>query len=189
VTWQFKSNMAACYHEPQKVFEHDGISYYAADENGAEEFRGGLVLNLTARPHIIQSHNIPELRDHFDIGFDEIMIPCPDYRYPKVKASFWEAIHAYAVNKGYADVCVHCVGGHGRTGTVLCAMMIANKGMTTRQAITKVRTEYCRHAVESDIQVEYLRELDYILNGRKISECDGIRGSFELVKDIGQFNF
>jgi protein-tyrosine phosphatase len=189
VTWQFQSKMAACYHEPKKIFEHDGISYYAADEDGAEEFRGGLVLNLTAQPHIVPSHNIPELRDHFDIGFDEIMIPCPDYGLPKVRASFWEAIHTYAANKGYADVCIHCVGGHGRTGTVLCAMMIANKGMTMRRAITKVRTKYCKYAVESDGQVEYLRELDYLLNGRKISDRDGIQGSSHLVKDLDQFNF
>lgn len=189
MTWQFQSKLVSCYHEPQEIFEHEGVVYHAADEDGAEEFRGGLVLNLTPRAHIVPSHNIPELRDHFDIKFDEIMIPCPDFGLPAVRPTFWRAIHKYAVDKGYDDVCVHCVQGHGRTGTVMCALLIALKGMTIKKAITKVRAEYCKFAVESDRQVDYLRELDHELNGRKINERDGIIGSSHLIKDLDKFNF
>lgn len=189
MTWQFANKMISCYHEPHKVFEHEGVSYYAADEDGVESFSGGLVLNLTQRPHIVASHSIPELRDHFDIKFDEVLVPCPDFGLPMVRPTFWPAIHKYSVDKGYSDVCIHCVGGHGRTGTVACALLIALKGSSVKKAITRIRSDYCKFAVESDRQIEYLRELDNLFNGRKINERDGLTGSSVLTKDLESFNF
>lgn len=189
MTWQFASKMVSCYHKPQEIFEHEGISYHAADEDGVEEFSGGLVLNLTPRAHIVPSHSIPELKDHFDIRFDEVMVPCPDFGLPAVRDSFWEAIHKYAYDKGYSDVCVHCVQGHGRTGTVMSALLIALKGMTIRRAVSTVREDYCRMAVESEKQLSYLRELDRKLNGRRVNERDGLIGSSHLIKDLEDFKF
>lgn len=189
MTWQFAQKMISCYHQPQKIFEHDGIAYHAADEDGVEEFSGGLVLNLTQRPHIVPSHNIPELKDHFDIRFDEVMVPCPDFGLPAVRPTFWHAIHKYAVDKGYSDVCTHCVGGHGRTGTVMCALLITLKGFTVKKAISRVREDYCKFAVESDRQIEYLRELDRLYNGRRLNNKDGLEGSMHLIKELDNFNF
>lgn len=190
MTWNFgTTKTVSCYHEPKKLFDHDGVSYYASDEDGAEEFSGGLVLNLTPRPHILPSHSIPELKNHFDIRFDEIMVPCPDFGLPAVKPTFWDAIHDYSVNKGYKKVCVHCVQGHGRTGTVMSALLINLKGMGVKRAVTKVREDHCRFAVESDKQIRYLRELDYYKNNRKINEDDGLEGSSSLIKDLAYYQF
>ena len=172
----------ACDHTPKKIFEHEGVSYYAADEDGADEFGAGLVLNLTARSHILPSFSIPELKKHFAVEFDEVMVPCPDFGIPKVKDSFWRAIHKYSVKKGYKDVCVHCMGGHGRTGTALAALMIVLKKWSTKQAVTFLRTNYCEQAVESERQVDYLRELDETMNGRPYNHHDGLEGSAYIKK-------
>lgn len=51
-------------------------------------------------------------------------------------------------------VFVGCIGGHGRTGTVLAALV---KQMTGNEdAITYVRENYCNKAVESKAQIEFL---------------------------------
>lgn len=49
---------------------------------------------------------------------------------------------------------VGCIGGHGRTGTVLAAVVSIMLG--ERDAISYVRKHYCKKAVESKVQVDFL---------------------------------
>jgi hypothetical protein len=49
---------------------------------------------------------------------------------------------------------VGCIGGHGRTGTVLTAIMAELTEKT--DAIQWVRAHYCKKAVESEEQVDFL---------------------------------
>lgn len=49
-----------------------------------------------------------------------------------------------------------CIGGHGRTGTVLAALVKHMTGM--EDAITYVRENYCQKAVEAACQVRFLNE-------------------------------
>jgi hypothetical protein len=52
------------------------------------------------------------------------------------------------------SVHVGCIGGHGRTGTVLSAIVAEALGET--DAIQYVRKHYCKRAVESREQVQFL---------------------------------
>ena len=49
---------------------------------------------------------------------------------------------------------VGCIGGHGRTGTVLSAIVAELKG--EKNAIQYVRKHYCKKAVESKSQIHFL---------------------------------
>lgn len=51
---------------------------------------------------------------------------------------------------------VGCIGGHGRTGTVLSAIVAESQG--EKDAIQWVRKHYCKKAVESKEQVDFLRK-------------------------------
>lgn len=51
-----------------------------------------------------------------------------------------------------------CMGGHGRTGTVLVALLIAS-GMSYYEALKLVRKEHCEKAVESEKQCSYLHRI------------------------------
>lgn len=181
MSWHQYAQMAACHHEPTKIFEHDGVKYYGSDERGAQEFEDGLILNLSGKPRFHASFNIPELKAHYDINYDEIMVPWPDFGIPAVKNSFWQAIHSYVLKKKYKNVCIHCVGGHGRTGTALSALLIVNKQMTVTDAITRVRTQHCNDAVESDAQIRYLQQLDLEINGRPIKSLR-LKGSMHTIE-------
>jgi hypothetical protein len=51
---------------------------------------------------------------------------------------------------------IGCIGGHGRTGMVLAAL--ANVVLGERDAITWVRTNYCKKVVETKTQVDFLHQ-------------------------------
>jgi hypothetical protein len=51
---------------------------------------------------------------------------------------------------------IGCIGGHGRTGLVLAALVTKMTGNTN--SISYVRTNYCSKAVESNTQVEWLHK-------------------------------
>lgn len=51
---------------------------------------------------------------------------------------------------------VGCIGGHGRTGLLLSALVA--QGLGRRDAIQHVRQHYCRKAVETPAQVDFLVE-------------------------------
>lgn len=49
-----------------------------------------------------------------------------------------------------------CIGGHGRTGTVLSAIVKTMTGEV--DATTYVRANYCKKAVESQVQIDFLHK-------------------------------
>lgn len=51
---------------------------------------------------------------------------------------------------------IGCIGGHGRTGTVLAAMAVI-EGDTPEQAMNRVWTTYCKHAIESKVQEWWIK--------------------------------
>ena len=159
-----------CRHSPQKIKEIDKIGYFAADMHGALDFTGDAMVNFTRTSDVPSSARIPQLAKHVNVTFEEIMVPWPDFGVPRVKLSFWEALHSYIMEKGWNTVCFHCEAGHGRTGTALSAMLIANEGYSAQDAVWTIRSSYCIEAVESAEQSIYLQEVDKYYNKREPDE-------------------
>jgi hypothetical protein len=84
----------------------------------------------------------------------EIHYPITDGGIPKDVTRFKLMIE-YLCNQLHAGKKVHvgCIGGHGRTGLVLAAI-IASLG--EKDAITWLRKNYCAKAVETSLQVSFL---------------------------------
>lgn len=157
-----------CYHEPTLALRIGDVEYYAADEHGVMEFDGDLVLNLSGIPSLPSLAQMPsELAKYVQVPFKEVLIPCPDGGLPLVDLDFWKGLHEYVVSQGYQSVCVRCKAGHGRTGTFLAAVAIANLKWTANKAVKHLRYQVCRHMVETTEQCDFLLELDQELNGRK----------------------
>lgn len=53
---------------------------------------------------------------------------------------------------------IGCMGGHGRTGTVLACLLVL-QGIGPRRAIGQVRSAYCEEAIESRRQIELIDSL------------------------------
>lgn len=63
---------------------------------------------------------------------------------------------------------VGCIGGHGRTGTVLACMAVLG-GENYAEAIARVRNTYCKEAIETKEQIWFVEWFDCFINGGKTS--------------------
>lgn len=157
-----------CNHTPTLIYAINDAYFYGSDASNVSDFDGDLVINLTGISNVPQSLvAIPELAKHLNVKYKEIMVPWADMSAPKVEPEFWRSLNKYIKDSNYTKVCFHCQAGHGRTGTALAAMIVANVGYTVEDAVLYVREEYCEEAVESYTQMAYLRLLDEYYNGNK----------------------
>lgn len=85
----------------------------------------------------------------------DFMFPIQDMDPPKDVVNFTKMIDWLAAQlKLGKKVHIGCIGGHGRTGTVLAALVAQiNK---EADAISWVRENYCKKAVESKAQIAFL---------------------------------
>lgn len=82
-----------------------------------------------------------------------------------VPKAFWKALWNDLVAEAASSpskklkVVSICIGGHGRTGTVLTALALA-AGVVSKgdDPIAWLRKHYCSHALESNAQIAYLEE-------------------------------
>lgn len=86
---------------------------------------------------------------------ESFLYPITDMQAPSDPVSFIKLID-WTIEQLEAKKKVHvgCIGGHGRTGTVFAALVAVM--MDRKDAIEYVREAYCRKAVESKTQVEFL---------------------------------
>lgn len=78
-----------------------------------------------------------------------------------VTSNFWDIL-AKAINrlKKNSTVMVSCMGGHGRTGTALAILASKLQACPPKMSpIEFIRENYCKSAVESLEQVEYIEEI------------------------------
>lgn len=104
------------------------------------------------------------LKDHIIDKTTTLKIPeilrldWADMKEPPVTLEFWRELWNLVPQDGHTLFC--CVGGHGRTGTALAAMMIAdNPAMSADEAIKTVRKLHCQNAIESLAQEDYLKSI------------------------------
>ncbi len=81
----------------------------------------------------------------------------PDRGVPNLGRAWWKSLagEIKALN-GKVGVC--CMGGHGRTGTMLSILVPLLGGVKGKKKcpVTWVRKNYCKEAVESDAQLDYV---------------------------------
>ena len=88
---------------------------------------------------------------------EEIYFPIPDGSAPKNTKDFKDLVD-WSIEQLKAGKKVHagCIGGHGRTGTYLAAIVAQMTGEL--DAVTYVRKHYCVKAVESSQQMNFLHK-------------------------------
>jgi hypothetical protein len=100
--------------------------------------------------------NNPRYRSLNALAFpDVIRLAWPDMTAPThVGLKFWTRLHGMLPQ----HTAVACVGGHGRTGTALACLLVAD-GMTADDAIKTVRAKHCTKAIETVTQEQYIKRL------------------------------
>lgn len=155
-----------CTHPPTKVInsKKHGWEVWVGQkiECGPylEEF--DVILNCANAGPVVPRHVMPFAwaKKYRTIKAKEIQINWPDMSYPQLQVEFWGDLIKY-LTKTKGKLLIFCIGGHGRTGTALAALMIA-WGYDTRAAVKWIRKNYCTSAIETTSQEDYLRRVgDY----------------------------
>lgn len=89
-------------------------------------------------------------------AFPEVVnLHWPDMTAPKgVPLLFWQKLLAQLPH----HTAIACIGGHGRTGTCLASLLVAD-GVDPERAISLVREKHCAKAIESVEQENYIKKL------------------------------
>jgi hypothetical protein len=143
-----KDSFSACYHTHPPLKLPGGLTIYGGGAHNPVVKDGEVYLALEGssakgmKPWLLDS------------GPLHVAFPIIDRHAPKDPEEFKLMID-WLCNQLHAGKKVHvgCIGGHGRTGTVLSAV-VAKLG--EKDAITYVRNNYCHKAVESEAQVDFL---------------------------------
>lgn len=100
------------------------------------------------------SHHRSEKSYPWEEG-ESFQFPITDMQAPKDLGQFKKLLNYLEENiRAGKKVHIGCIGGHGRTGTVLAALYYQMTG--SDQAVAYVRKNYCQKAVESEEQVQFL---------------------------------
>lgn len=95
------------------------------------------------------------------------LIDWPDYNLPNVNDEGMVAMLRWVLDKAETEaVEIGCVGGHGRTGTML-ACLLTVQGVLPATAVLRVREQYCAKAVESVKQVVFVADIHELVHGEE----------------------
>lgn len=145
------------------------VSLGCAQGHEVDGFAADLVLDLAGVYHGSQSKLIKngpanwlQLNDLIPKKAPAIAFDWADGSAPYAPIAFWRAMWALlrdaATTTRHIIVC--CVGGHGRTGTAVAALILADDlTMTAATATQWVRAHHCASAIETQAQEQYLTAL------------------------------
>lgn len=110
----------------------------------------------------------------------EFLYRVPDMGVPKSLASFKKMLgYLEKAILNRENVFIGCIGGHGRTGLVLAALVAKMTG--NMKAVPYVRKNYCKKAVESEEQIEWLHKNFGI---KKVKSSKNVQGWSNLYYDM-----
>ena len=94
------------------------------------------------------------LNAHVFIPKEVLTFDWPDATAPKVPFKFWQDL--WELLPETATIVCCCMGGHGRTGTMAAALMLAATNWTANQVKQFIWKNYCDKAIETVSQEQYL---------------------------------
>ena len=151
-----------CHHNGQKVAItlSTGKRLYPAQAHQiTKPGHLGLIIDcagLLSGRRFVKASNNPRYRAlNMAAWPDVVTLAWPDMTAPTyVGIRFWERLAQMMPE----DTAICCMGGHGRTGTALAALLVAD-GCEGQEAIDRVRAEHCPRAIETKEQETYIRGL------------------------------
>jgi hypothetical protein len=163
----------ACHTGPHKVYSVNKCNVYAAAAKEVHLFNGDWDLRIICdgpRPDLTVA-NSPRAKALLGSAGEDcettpwVWIDWPDYGVPKLTKHYWHDL-ANALEDFEGNVCVNCMGGHGRTGTAIAILASLHSVVPDGDCpVEWLRSVYCRQTVESDAQLKYIA----IVTGRNVA--------------------
>jgi hypothetical protein len=151
------SQWAKCDHDGEPLFSIGDVVVGGAS-GGGRGLQCDVLVNVSGSTVGTNGEFPPRfasLSKHMKGPGEVIQFHWTDGGAPPVKAEFWRAL---IETVGTGHLVFACVGGHGRTGTSLAALLITH-GWSVRESIAFLRDVYCEEAVETSTQILYLNSL------------------------------
>ncbi len=159
----------ACHNDGQHILTMDKMKLYAGGSSHPYD-RYGLVINLTGSvTHWVESPMGIEGGERLCGRFlkampqgaytpiPQLIVKWPDGGVPTFTKGHWELlIQDLRHMKG--RVYMHCMGGHGRTGTAL-AILLSLTGALKKDPVEWLRKNYCHEVVETQTQIDYIQSM------------------------------
>ena len=157
--------MKTCQHIRQAVPIGNHTVYATAGRSVANQYRPlefGVFLDKPLWTRLLQVPYLSSRKAHSKLpklptnDSDVIIIDWPDFgvigqdRFSRLIKIILREV------KQKTKVEIGCIGGHGRTGTVLAGLLIEEEGLNADVAIKTIRHRYCPHAVETADQIKML---------------------------------
>lgn len=149
-----------CSHKHDEIEIADGYFVYCSSVN-----------------YVIEEADNPDFGLYADYSWRPTwrneFINWPDYNMPKDKEiALTQIVDAYERILNGEMVEIGCIGGHGRTGTILaCLYLLGQEGsVTPNEAYHFVKNSYCVHAIESDIQEWFIEYASGYWYGTEVPE-------------------
>ena len=165
--WQ-NYKLVSCAHYPSLVFKLGEIDIYAATKDrlsqvGLKAHDISLVLNtslasLNVANLVSGSRRFADL-NQYAYHIEEVHLNWDDGSSFAGDVNFWRALYKKLVEFDIKAVCFCCLGGHGRTGTAIAALALSVSDAKADDVIDAIRDHYCKEAIETTTQEEYLSEL------------------------------
>jgi protein-tyrosine phosphatase len=175
-----KEIKVSCHSGPVMLLAHRGLELYGASKTEAEHnyYEFDLVISLDSiQPYYkgniiaakVESEPLKRFVEKHQKAPEHLRLYWPDMSIPEMDRAFWVEL-AYILRKkgrdrerhqGSYKVMVHCIGGHGRTGTLLCilANLCTDEGWHDENLLTKVRKLHCHKATETNSQIKYIERI------------------------------
>ena len=163
-----------CHSGNVKVFENEKLVIYGGGVNrGAQPELVDISINLTGKTEIepieiTLNEKAKKLLgdiEKFQPEVAEIIIDWPDMGVIPAPRIWWEMLierieRAATKTQKRLRVLIHCIGGHGRTGTALaiigCLLSLIPENECPVEFIRKI---YCQNAIETYSQIDYIERI------------------------------
>lgn len=152
----------SCSHKPFKMLDGGTWSVWGGTRSSVQDKCGtfDVLLNCSQMP-VYKEHEFPQGWGWVEKWRGkplEVNFNWPDQGVVGLPAGFWLELRD-EFERSKSRVLAFCVGGHGRTGTCLAALMIAC-GYGAKESMKLIRAAYCKKAVETMVQERWLGELE-----------------------------
>lgn len=114
--------------------------------------------------------------------------------WPDMSTPYNDVIAVEAIIEAYERALLHgqkvevgCIGGHGRTGTVLACMAVL-EGLTADAAMQLVWASYCKHAIETKSQEWWIHWFAHVLFGHELPPKPASYSAGSYKKSSGVYN-
>jgi protein-tyrosine phosphatase len=155
-------------HDGKAAFNVGRVFIGGGSDSGIHADEADVLVDLTAGKwvHKVESSGVwsgdfGALNDYIEKECEYIGMDWPDGSAPPMPIGFFKEIVDACTAKAEREdrdinLVFACMGGHGRTGSALAAVLIACKGYTAAKAIEYVREHHCTKACETSVQMAWL---------------------------------